>query len=195
MRDTNTAVRFVDDVTVGNMARAAFMAALMGAFAYVSFPYPFSPVPVTLQVLGVFLAGILLGPRWGAGAMILYLAAGAMGAPVFSFGQAGLGVLFGERVGYLLSFPIAAAVIGSIMHGWGDLRSLTRMSIPRLIIAMCAGIVVIYAMGVTGLILVLSLHPWEAFVVGAAIFLPAEAVKIGAALGIVRSDRLRVVTP
>ena len=68
----------VGDETTLNIARAALFAALMGAFAYVAFPYPLSPAPVTLQVLVVFLTGLFLGPLVGAGALVLYLAAGAL---------------------------------------------------------------------------------------------------------------------
>jgi len=67
---------------------------------------------VTLQVLGVFLAGIYLGPVWGAASLVLYLAAGAVGAPVFQGGSAGVGQLVGQSAGYLWSYPVAAAAIG-----------------------------------------------------------------------------------
>ncbi|OYR42451.1 MULTISPECIES: biotin transporter BioY [unclassified Halorubrum] len=188
---TNTeSVDLVGDEVATNLARAALFAALVGAFAYVSFPNPVSPVSVTLQVLGVFLAGIFLGPVWGAASLVLYLAAGALGAPVFQGGSAGFVELVGGTAGYLWSYPIAAALVGAIVHRGGDLRDLDAVSVPVLVGAMTAGTVVIYAMGVVGLYLNLELTLVEATVQGAVVFLPAEGAKIAAAIGIVRSDAI-----
>jgi biotin transport system substrate-specific component len=182
-------VELVDDMTVKNIARAALFAALTGAFAYVSFPYPLSPAPVTLQVLGVFLAGILLGPVWGGAALVLYLTAGAVGAPIFSGGEAGLGSLVGPTAGYLWSYPLAAAAVGALVHG-RSVGSLEGIGVPRLLGAMAVGVGVVYAFGVAGQMVVLDLGLSTAIVTGALVFLPAEAVKMAAAVGIVRSDRL-----
>ncbi|MFB6107590.1 MAG: biotin transporter BioY [Haloplanus sp.] len=190
--DTRTAdVDLVGRETVENVARAALLAALTGAFAYVVFPNPVSPTDVTLQVLGVFLAGLLLGPVWGTVSLCLYLAAGAVGAPVYLGGAAGVGHLFGATAGYLWSYPIAAAVVGLAVHGRGGLRPLGEVGLPRLVGAMVAGVVVIYALGAAGLMLVLGYGLQKAVVTGALVFLPAEALKLVAAVGIVRSDAIR----
>lgn len=185
-------VDLVGEDVVVNVARAAMLAALVGAFAYVRFPNPVSPVEVTLQVLGVFLAGILLGPRWGGISLCLYLAAGALGAPIFSGGEAGFAHLVGATSGYLWSYPIAAALVGAIAHGGVQTTSLDAIPVWRLVAAMIAGTVVIYVMGIAGLMIVVEYGLVEAVSVGAAAFLPAEAVKIAAAVGIVRSDALTV---
>lgn len=179
---------------VENITRIALFAALMGAFGFLSFPYPLSPAPVTLQVLGVFLAGILLGPLWGAGALVLYLLAGAIGAPVFAQGAAGIGVLLGPTGGYLLSYPVATAVVGAIVHRGLDLRDPREVGLPTLVGAMAAGTGIIYALGIVGLIGGLDLGLAEAFITGAVVFLPAEALKIAAAVGIVRSEELAIST-
>jgi len=188
MATSTESVNLVGDEAATNLARAALFAALVGAFAYVTFPNPVSPVSVTLQVLGVFLAGIYLGPVWGAASIVLYLAAGALGAPVFQGGSAGVGQLVGQSAGYLWSYPLAAAVVGAVVHRGVTLRDLDTVGLPTLVGAMVLGTVVIYALGVAGLAFVLSLGPIEAVTVGAAAFLPAEALKIAAAVGIVRSD-------
>jgi biotin transport system substrate-specific component len=181
-------VDLVGDETVENVARTALFAALVGAFAYVSFPNPFSTAPITLQVLGVFLAGIMLGPVWGGASMVLYLLAGALGAPVFSGGSAGVGALLGPTGGYLWSYPIAAAVTGVIVHGGLALDDPRLAGLARLVGGMVAGTAIIYALGIAGLMVVLGMGPVTAFVQGAAAFIPAEAFKIAAAVGIVRSD-------
>lgn len=188
---TNTeSVDLVGDEAATNLARAALFAALVGAFAYVSFPFPLSPAPVTLQVLGVFLAGIFLGPLWGGLALALYLLAGALGAPVFAGGSAGFAALVGDSAGYLWSYPIAAALVGGIVHRGLALRDLDAVRLPTLLAATVVGTLVIYALGVVGLILSLDLALGEAVFQGAVVFLPAEAAKIAAAVGIVRSDAI-----
>ena len=181
-------VELVGDEVVGNIARAALFAALTGAFAYVSFPNPVSPVPVSLQVLGVFLAGVFLGPVWGGVSMGFYLAAGAAGAPVFAGGEAGLGPLAGFTAGYLWSYPVAAALIGAVVHGRNGLTDPETVATVRLVGGMVAGTVVVYAFGTVGFALVQSVGLAEAFVASAVAFVPFEVVKIAAAVGIVRND-------
>jgi len=188
MSTETESVELVGDDVVGNVARAALFAALTGAFAYVSFPNPISPVPVSLQVLGVFLAGIFLGPVWGGASLAFYLAAGAAGAPIFAGGQAGFGPLVGYTAGYLWSYPIAAALIGAVVHGFDGLDDPETVGTVRLVAGMVAGTVVIYALGTVGFALVQNVGLVQAFAVSALAFVPFEAVKIAAAVGVVRSD-------
>ena len=88
---------------------------------------PYTPVPVTMQTLFVVLSGVVLGPRDGFYAMILYLVAGLAGAPVFAHFSFGPAVIAGPTGGYLLAFPAAALVAGSIfrLFGRGRLAVLT----------------------------------------------------------------------
>ncbi|ESP88805.1 hypothetical protein K933_06907 [Candidatus Halobonum tyrrellensis G22] len=178
----------VGEETVGNLARAALFAALTGAFAYVSFTLPVTSVPFTLQVLGVFLAGAFLGPVWGFASLSLYLVAGAVGAPVFAGGGAGLGSLLGPTAGYLWSYPPAAGVVGLAVHGVGDLRDPSTAGLGRLVGGMAAATVVIYALGTAGFVLVGNVGVRTALVTAALPFVPAEALKAAACVAIVRSD-------
>ncbi|MFC7204874.1 biotin transporter BioY [Haloferax namakaokahaiae] len=189
MATEHDSVELVGDELVGNVARAALFAALMGASAYVSFPNPLSPIPVTMQVLVVFLAGIFLGPVWGGASMVLYLVAGSLGAPVFAGGSAGFGALVGPTGGYLLAYPVAAVVTGAVVHNGVTLGDY-RVSTVRLVGAMVAGTAVIYALGTIGFALVQGIGLGAAFWVASAAFIPAEAFKIAAAVGIVRSDAI-----
>ncbi len=173
-----------------NIVRAALFAALLGAFSQVSFSIPLSPAPITLQLLGVYLAGILLGPVWGAGACVLYLLAGAIGAPVFANGAAGFGVMLGPTGGYLWSMPIAALIIGMFIHGSSSLVDPAQRGVGRLFAGLISGTVVIYACGVLGMIVLLDFTVQGAITAGALVFLPGEALKIAAAIGIVRSDAI-----
>jgi len=90
-------------------------AILVAAAAQVAVPLPGTPVPFTLQPLAVLLVGGLLGARLGALSMILYLAMGAAGLPVFTPSPLllpGIARLFGQTGGYLLAYPIAAYAVG-----------------------------------------------------------------------------------
>lgn len=192
MSTATDSVDLVGDDVVVNLVRAALLAALMGAFAFVSFPNPLNPaVPVTAQVLGVFLAGIYLGPAWGGFAMALYVLAGVLGAPVFSGASAGLGQIFGPTGGYLLSYPFAAALIGAVVHGVDGLDDPEGVSLARLVAAMAAGTVVIYGFGIPVYWYYLETNLVAAIVGAGLAFVPAELVKMAAAVGIVRSEEIR----
>ncbi|HTO73108.1 MAG TPA: biotin transporter BioY [Gemmatimonadales bacterium] len=95
-------------------------AAAVALAAQITFPLPGSPVPSTLQGPAVLLAGGLMGALAGAGSLILYLILGAFGMPVFAGGSAGLDRLLGPTGGYLLSFPLGAALAGRLgeRHNW-----------------------------------------------------------------------------
>ncbi|HEV8399544.1 MAG TPA: biotin transporter BioY, partial [Gemmatimonadales bacterium] len=96
--------------TIGVVLGAAFVALA----AQVSVPLPGTPVPMTLQPLAVLLVGGLLGARLGAASMVLYLALGIAGLPVFTPTVPLLGIarLLGPTGGYLLAYPVAAFAVG-----------------------------------------------------------------------------------
>jgi len=184
-------VDLVADRTVRQLAYAAAMAALTAALAYVAVPYPLSPAPITLQVLGVFLAGIVLGPRWGAAAMALYVFTGAVGVPVFAQGSAGLGYLRGPTGGYLLSFPIAAAVIGFGIHRGTRVTDPQQVGLPWYALGLAGGIATMYVLGGLWLSLVLEISIQKALVTGGLVFLPGDIAK---AIAAILAGRSRVIT-
>lgn len=98
------------------MVFAALFAALTAAVAWFKIPLPFTPVPITLQTLAVLLSGAMLGSYYGALSMMIYLALGALGLPVFAGGSSGIGALLGPTGGYLFSYPIASFVIGKMLE-------------------------------------------------------------------------------
>jgi biotin transport system substrate-specific component len=104
---------------------------------------------MTLQPLAVLLVGGLLGPRLGASSLLLYLAIGAAGAPVFTPSVVlppGLGRLFGPTGGYLLAYPLAAYAVGRIA---GDGQRWARVALGAL-----AGLVLIHLGGLAQLALI-----------------------------------------
>jgi biotin transporter BioY len=99
------------------------------------------PVPITGQTFAVLLVGALLGSKRGALSMIVYLASGLMGAPVFSHAGWGLSHLYGPTGGYLAGFVLAAFFVGWLCERGWDRKVVTTMC------AMTLGSVVIYLMG------------------------------------------------
>lgn len=94
------------------MTRVALMAAVVAVAAQISIPLPFTPVPFTMGVLAVILSGLMLGPRYGALALAIYVLVGAVGVPVFANFTGGLGHIVGPTGGYIVSYPFAAAIAG-----------------------------------------------------------------------------------
>jgi len=123
-------------------------AALVAAAAQLSVPLPGTPVPLTLQPLAVLVVGGLLGAPLGAASLLLYLALGAAGLPVFTpFGVPGLGRLLGPTGGYLLAYPLAAFAVGRIAgdaarRGW------------QLVLGVLAGLALIHLGGLAQLLLI-----------------------------------------
>jgi len=94
----------------------------LGAASQVAIPIPGTPVPITLQPMVVVLAGMMLGPTSGAASMLLYLAIGALGVPVFApVGAPGLARFFGPTGGYLIAYPASAYVAGFVAQRFPSL--------------------------------------------------------------------------
>ena len=132
-------------------------------------PLPGTPVPLTLQPLVIVLAGLVLGPIDAAMAMVLYLGLGAAGLPVFQpIGAPGIARLLGPTGGYLLAYPVAAAVAG-----WLGSRS---ESFTTRALAAMAGILVLYVGGIAQLAVITGSLATAALI-GALPFVAADAVK------------------
>jgi biotin transport system substrate-specific component len=99
------------------------MAGLTGLLAQVRIPLPFTPVPVTGQVLAVLMAGVLLGKWWGSASMALYAIAGIAGLPWFNGFSSGLGA----TGGYILGFIPAALFLGHFVDKYVESRRLVPL--------------------------------------------------------------------
>jgi biotin transport system substrate-specific component len=131
------------------------------------------PVPITAQTLGVMLAGAVLGARRGFLSQLLFLVLVAIGLPLLASGAGGLAVFAGPTAGYLISWPIAAFVVG-----WLTERFWSRYNVAWGVLAnVVGGILVIYAIGVPVLAVVANLSPGAAIVSGALPFLVGDAIK------------------
>ena len=166
---------------------ASLFAALTAVGAFLAIPI--GPVPIVLQNMFVYLAGLLLGARWGLASVGVYLLAGACGLPVFAGGLGGLGRLIGPTGGYLIGYLPAVFLIGKISE-----RVQPRMVYD--VLAMICGTLVLYACGVSWLKIVSGMPPAKALAVGMYPFLIGDALKIAAAAVIARALRpvLRIET-
>ncbi|NCT89896.1 biotin transporter BioY [Cellulomonas sp. APG4] len=158
-----------------DVALVATFAAFIAVCAVLpAIPVPGMAVPITLQTFGVMLAGLVLGPVRGALAVLLYLAVGLAGLPVFAQGTGGLAVLGKPSLGYLLAFPLAAA-----LAGWLAGRALRARRLVLLAVfgsAMAASLTFIHPIGITVMGARLGMSAGEAIAAG-AVFLPGDVVK------------------
>ena len=132
-------------------------------------------VPITLQTFAVMLAGAVLGARRGFLAVLLYLAAGAIGLPIFSGGSAGIAPFLGPSAGYLFAFPLAAALCGFIVERLP--RQKIARSIPLLFVAgFTSSLVFIHTLGPLGMSFFGGLTLPQAFAADLA-FYPGDIIK------------------
>jgi biotin transport system substrate-specific component len=148
--------------------------AFVALCARISVPLPYSPVPVTMSNFAVLLVGLLLGSRLGFAALVLYLLEGAAGLPVFSHGSLGL---LGPTGGYLMAYPFVA-----LLAGWISERG-TR-SFTRAFCASAAAEVLLFAVGISWLMIAFHTPLYLAVQWGIYPFLAAEVAKVLAAAGI-----------
>ena len=170
---------------------ATFFGGLTALSAQAAIRLPFTPVPVTGQVFLVLLAAGRLGGRLAALSQIEYLARGLAGLPVFAGGTAGPLVFIGPSGGYLVGFVAGAFVAGSLVQRWSG-KSLLAIGV-----ALACGVAILYSFGVLWLAIWLAAAGQArlasalpmALAQGVLPFLLADAVKLGAAAGIVRAQR------
>lgn len=170
--------------------RAAGIVAAGSAFAagcaHVAVPLFFTPVPLTVQPFAVLLLGLLLTPRMAGATFVAYLLEGAAGLPVFAPGPAPLGLahLFGPTGGYLLAYPLAAALISFLWRRTGR-------SFASAILAAAAGDAAILACGASWLAVLTHTSAVHVAALAVLPFLPGEGIKAAAAAGVaVGSARL-----
>ena len=192
MNSTNKSPRL--NLSTQQLVRAALFTALVIVFAIIPpLPMPFVPVPLTLQTLGVMLAGLILSPRLAALAMLLYVVLALVGFPVLPGGRGGLAVFAGPTGGFILGF-----IPGAFVVSWLAACRLSETTTAAMIArnfgaAVFGGAIVVYAIGV----------PWLAMVTGMTIdralmavvvFLPGDLVKaVVATIVALRVAKLQII--
>ncbi|MBQ9060740.1 MAG: biotin transporter BioY, partial [Firmicutes bacterium] len=167
------------------MALCGLFAALMAICSFISIPLGFTPVPVNLATLGVFLAGGLLGKKYGTISIAVYVLLGAVGVPVFAGFRGGVGVLAGPTGGYIIGYIAAAFLVGLLVEllapkaGRSAGRSAGR-EILACILAMIAGLLACYLLGTLWFMVSTHTGVWASLVSCVFPFLPGDALKIAA---------------
>lgn len=145
----------------------------------VSIYLPFTPVPITLQVLTVILAGLILGPRLGVLSQVEYVMAGVLGAPVFAGGKSGIVALAGPTGGYIVGFVFAAFVTGTVY------RVYRRRNDWSIFLSAATGVATIYIFGATWLAILFVLSGLSIFesigksmMLGVVPFIGVDSLKI-----------------
>ncbi|MFD0666559.1 biotin transporter BioY [Ramlibacter sp. MAHUQ-53] len=150
----------------------AALVAVLGLIPKIDLPFG---VPITLQTLGVMLAGCMLGPRRGLQALLLFLGAVALGLPLLSGGRGGLGVFASPSVGYLVAWPVGALVAGLVM---ASLPAATprRAAASAFVASLVGGLLVVHASGVAGLVFMTQMT-WLQAATATLAFVPGDLVK------------------
>lgn len=164
------------------VALFAALTAALGLMPPISFAGLALP-PITAQSLGVMLAGAVLGAKRGGLALLLFIVLVAVGLPLLAGGRGGFGVLLGTSGGFLIAWPICAAIIGYLVHKYAD----ANIWVTGGLIAF-GGILVMYSIGI----------PWMAFVGNLGLnkslgimvaYVPGDLVKVVLATIIARGLR------
>jgi len=177
-----TGTLLADELLSPGLARNLFLA-LAGSLALVvsaKVQVPFYPVPMTMQTFVVLVVGMTFGWRLGGATVLLYLAQGAAGLPVFAGTPErgiGLAYMMGPTGGFLVGFFLAAVAVGFLAERRWDRHVVTALA------AMLIGTVIIFA---TGLAWLGALIGWDKDViaVGLTPFVPGEAFKIALAAAV-----------
>ena len=168
------------------MALCGLFAALMAICSMISIPLGFTPVPVNLATLGVFLAGGLLGRKYGTISLAVYVLIGAVGVPVFAGFRGGLSVLAGPTGGYIIGYIAAAFLVGLLTELFLGRKGAAKEKgsssrVKELLLcaaAMVVGLAACYLLGTAWFMISTHTGLWPALVSCVFPFLPGDALKI-----------------
>jgi Uncharacterized conserved protein len=160
----------------------ALFAAITAVASQIS--VPMQPVPINLATFSVYLAGAVLGARYGAISQSVYVLLGAAGLPVFAQFRGGFHVILGPTGGYIIGYVAAAWLVGFMTERLG-------CGVLQRILSMTAGMALCYLLGTVWFILLTKTGVWAALTMCVFPFLIGDAAKIAAA--VVLAPRLRTV--
>lgn len=158
-------------ITTRDSVFAALFTAVTAALGLIIIPM--YPVPITGQSMGTMLAGSILGSKRGTMSLAAFVLLAAVGVPVLSGARGGMGIILGPTGGYILSWPLAAYIIGKLTE-----LSNNRTLLKYILFNSIGGICMVYAIGVPWLAVMQGLNIKTAFIEGALIFLPGDMIKI-----------------
>ncbi len=151
----------------------ALMAAIICILGLVPpVPLPIMPVPIVLQNIGIFLAGIMLGRKLGTLSVVVFLLLAAVGLPVLSGGRGGIGVFAGPSAGFLFLYPVVAFFIG-----WIRDKYLHKVNFIKLLVAtIIIGVLGLDILGTIIMGFIINI-PISKSIVLSLTFMPGDIVK------------------
>lgn len=171
-----------------NPGRDLALVAVFAAFIAVCALLPAIPVgpagvPITLQTLAIYTAALVLGGKRAALAVLLYLAAGLLGLPVFARGGSGFGTIASPSFGYLLGFIPGALVAGTLAYTFLRQKAQGSALVIKLAVAVLVGFTIIQVFGIAGMMINAKLS-LTAAASAAALYIPGDLLKCAAAVAI-----------
>ena len=171
-----TAQNLSDTHTTGFRIRQLSTVGLMTAVICLLGPLAIGgPVPVSLGMLGIYLAASILGMKLGTLSVAIYILLGLAGVPVFVNFTAGAGKLFGPTGGYIIGYIFMALICGFFADRWSG-------KIMMIFPGMVLGTFVCYLFGSAWLAFQMSLTVPQALAAGAVPYIPFDLIKLFLAL-------------
>lgn len=164
-------------LTTLTITRVALATAVICVLGPLSINLPISPVPISLGILGIFLAVYVNGWLYGTLSCMLYILIGFVGVPVFAGFTSGLTKLAGPTGGYIIGYLPLALIAGFFISKF-------EKKIPLHILGMVLGTLSCYLLGTLWLMISLKLDFSAALMAGVIPYIPADAVKMAIAVGL-----------
>ncbi len=149
---------------------AALMAAVTVVCTWINVPLPFTPVPINMAVLAVFLSGGLLGAYYGLISQAVYIMCGLIGLPVFSGFRGGPSVLVGPTGGYIVGYLVCSFIVGLLIK--------ESTSIIKIVVSLIIGLAACYALGTIWFVYSSETTLWGGLVSCVFPFIPGDIIKI-----------------
>jgi len=180
----------IKKIDIKKMTMSAMFAALLCAGAFIQIPTP--PVPVSLQTMFAIMAGLMLGPQYGAASAVTYMVLGLAGIPVFT-GGGGINYVFRPSFGFIVGFAAGAFIAGLIIE------RAEKLSMKNILFASFMGLAAVYIIGCAYMYFILNVYMNKdelkgigyVLMNGLLLFLPGETAKM--TLGAVLVRRLKPV--
>ena len=175
----------------------AFFAAFIAVLAQIQLPLPITPIPISLAVLAVLIAGGVLGVKRALITIIVYILIGFIGVPVFAGFQGGMAVLAGPTVGYIIGYIPLIAIVAAFTKYSRD--KATEYSWPVykeclvLVVGAIVGILILYALGTAWFMIVTGRGVVESLAMCVIPFIPGEIFKIVAFIIIMQALKKSIV--
>ncbi|GAA0116528.1 biotin transporter BioY [Clostridium senegalense] len=173
-------------ITVKDMIICGLFVSITALLAQIAIPLPFSTVPITMQVFAVVLTGVVLGGKRGFISQIIYILLGSIGIPVFTQLSGGFHLIVGYTGGFILSFPLIAALMGYISYKTDKLY--------YMILGVIGSMIINYGLGAMQYAFLAQVTLKDALIVCVAPFIIVDIIKYISAItiGLTLKKRLKL---